>query len=167
MDKKVDKKVDISRDKKSVEIEKLLQWAYLNELPKRTLSSAEGIWDRLAQYGSLGGVNPDPGGSGNAQRYAQFGLPHRDAELIEVAVGRLGRAPFDWNRDFDRVADELSALVTVNDVRRGLRTPPKDQFRAIIGAGDYGRGTSSRVRRHAPRDVLMMNTVNKTEVGHG
>jgi hypothetical protein len=146
--------------KKSVEIEKLLQWAYLDELPKRQISSAEGIWDRLAQYGSLGGVNPDPGGSGNAQRYAQFGLPHRDAELIEIAVGQLGRAAFDWRRYFDIVAGDLAALITINDVRDGLRVPAEDPMRAFVEPARDGRGVTSRVARHAPRDVLLVNSVN-------
>jgi hypothetical protein len=97
--------------KTSVDIEKLLQWAYLDELPKRQILSTEGVWDRLQQYGSLGGINPDPGGSGNAQRYAQFGLPHPDAEEIERAVGALGQASIEDN--YDVIVGELAALVTV------------------------------------------------------
>jgi hypothetical protein len=55
------------KQKQAHDIEFLLQWAFLHELPKRKISSAEGIWDRLSQYGSLGGINPDPG-HGAAQR---------------------------------------------------------------------------------------------------
>jgi hypothetical protein len=150
-----------AQQRKEADVESLLQWTFLDELPKRQTSAAEGIWDRLAQNGSLGGVNPDPGGSGNAQRYAQFGLPHCDAELIEIAVGQLGRAPFDWEAHFDLVAADLAALVTVNDIRARLRPPPEDPWSAVqVRPAPDGRGISSKVKRHGPRDVLMVNTVN-------
>lgn len=145
--------------KKTVEIEKLLQWAYLDELSKRKISSAEGIWDRLAQYGSLGGVNPDPG-HGAAQRYPHFGLPHRDAELIEIAVGQLGRMAFDWRANFRLVANDLAALVAVNDVRMGFHSQSDRPTNAKISVSEDGRGVSARVDRQVQRDVLLINTVN-------
>jgi hypothetical protein len=104
--------------KKQIEIEALLRWTYLDELPKRQTSAAEGIWDRLAQNGSLGGIDPDPG-HGAAQRYAHFGLPHRDAEAIELAVGRLGSTAIDWDKHFDLIAGDLAALIDINDLQRG------------------------------------------------
>ena len=70
--------------KERVDIEKLLQWAYLDELPKRQISSAEGVWEGIREYGQRGGT--DIGASG-AQRYPRFGVPHPDAEEIEKAVG--------------------------------------------------------------------------------
>ncbi|MDE2468299.1 MAG: hypothetical protein KGL35_06045, partial [Bradyrhizobium sp.] len=172
--------------KRQIGIEQLLQWTYLDELPKRQISSAEGIWDRLAQYGSLGGVNPDPGGSGNAQRYAQFGLPHPDAETIEKAVGALGRAPFDWKNNFELVAGDLAALVTINEVQQAPRSYalPFKSHDMIVGDSGFGprqldgttleefsyvrehhegklrKGLRIKPGRYAPRDVLLVNSVN-------
>ena len=139
--------------KKSVDIEQLLHWTFLDELPKRQTSSAEGIWDRLAQYGSLGGINPDPG-HGSAQRYAHFGLPHRDAELIEVAVGALGGAPIDWQQNFDMIAGDLGALVSINDVDKTRPAPRKTS-----SGWSNKRGVITRVE-NTPRDVILVNSIN-------
>jgi len=68
--------------KEHVDIEDLLRWAYLDELPKRQLSSAEEIWNGIAEYGQRGGIDI---GQGAAQRYPHFGLPHSDALAIERA----------------------------------------------------------------------------------
>ncbi|MGD0333907.1 MAG: hypothetical protein ABSA90_11720 [Xanthobacteraceae bacterium] len=141
--------------KKQVEIEALIRWAYLDELSKRQTSAAEGIWDRLSQYGSLGGINPDPGGQGGAQRYAQFGLPHPDAEAIEQAVAALGKISIE--QDFDIIVGELRALVSVNDVMP--RPRGRVQGRAAE-AGYYDKdATPPQVR---PRDVLFVSTINVT-----
>lgn len=142
--------------KKNVDIEQLLQWAYLDELPKRQTSSAEGIWDRLAQYGSLGGVDPDPG-HGAAQRYAHFGLPHRDAEAIERGVAALGTTTIDWQRDFELIAGDLEALVSINDVGR-QRPGPR---RVPVSGWTDRKGNMIRVPNPpAPRDVLLVNSIN-------
>lgn len=140
--------------KKKVDVELLVQWAYLDELSKRHTSSAEGIWDRLAQNGSLGGINPDPG-HGSAQRYAHFGLPHPDAETIEKAVGRLHSVAIDWKKNFKVIAGDLAALISVNDVERrddlGERT-------TTSGWLDKKSGDIKRVV-NKPRDVLLLNTI--------
>ena len=136
----------------------MLQWAYLHELPKRRISSAEGNWDRLAQYGSLGGINPDPS-PGGAQRYAQFGLPHPDAERIERAVEALQPVVTDWSTNFELLAYELAPLVTINDLpapRLGR------QSKASVFAAQDGRGVSAR----APRDVLLVQTIPVSVLVH-
>jgi hypothetical protein len=139
--------------KKPVPIDALLQWAYLDELPKRKTSSAEGIWDRLSQYGSLGGVNPDPG-HGAAQRYPHFGLPHKDAEEIEKAVNKLADVAVDWSQDYDLLAGELAPLVSVNDMHAAALAHPAVPVATLRPAPD-GRGVVSVVSR----DVLLVNTI--------
>lgn len=133
----------------------MLRWAYLDELSKRQTSAAEGIWDRLAQYGSLGGINPDEShfAGGGAQRYAQFGLPHADAEEIERAVAALGRISIE--QDFDIIVGELRALVSVND----LAPRPRGHVEGrTAGAGYYDKeGMPPQLR---PRDVLLVSTIN-------
>ncbi len=138
------------------DIEELVRWAYLDELPKRQTSSAEGIWDRMKQYGSLGGVNPDQHSfaGGGAQRYAQFGLPHPDAEEIERAIAGLGTLSIE--QDFDLIVGDLRALVSVNDLR------PRPRIDVTVGtasvAGYYDKDTMPPAVR--PRDVLMVRSIN-------
>ena len=147
--------------KQSFPIDHLLQWAYLHELPKRRISSAEGIWDRLAQYGSLGGINPDPS-PGGAQRYAQFGLPHPDAERIERAVEALQPVQTDWESYFGLLCHELAPLVTVNDLSSGWPTPAARARAADLVRPPDGRGVSV----HAPRDVLLVQTIPVSVLVH-
>ena len=99
-------------DKISVEIEKMLRWAYQDELSKRYTSSAEGIWDGIAEIGWLGGIDAD---RGTPQRY-DFGEPDKDAERIEKAVGGLADIIFDWDASRDAVMGELAPLAASRDM---------------------------------------------------
>lgn len=158
--------------KKQIDIEVLLQWTYIDELSKRHTSSAEGIWDRLAQNGSLGGINPDPG-HGSAQRYAHFGLPHPDAETIEKAVGALESVVVDWKEHYHTIAGDLSALVTINDMANVAVRP-----RLASGGSGFGKRQLDQIElsevpklrdgrlvkairaADAPRDVILVNTIS-------
>ena len=116
------------------------------------------MWDRLAQYGSLGGIDPEQGSRGSAQRYAQFGAPHPDAEAIEIAVGKLGVA--DWRQDFEHIAGELAALVSVNQmVPRLARGRTSTVGKANVTRSRDGRGLSVVVTEK-PRDVLLLRSIN-------
>jgi hypothetical protein len=143
------------KPKQTCDIEKLLWWTYLHELPKRKISSAEGIWDRLSQYGSLGGINPDPG-HGAAQRYPHFGLPHPDAELIEKAVAALQPVAIDWNQHANLLLWDLAPLVSLNELK-----PLAEETiwtSALVKPGKDGRGISASP--HKPRDMLLVQTIN-------
>lgn len=96
----------------STDIEKLLQWAYRDELSKRITSSAEGIWDGIAEMGWLGGIEAD---RGSPQRY-DFGEPDKDAVRIEFAVGGLGDIIFDWEASRDAVMGDLAPLAAGRDM---------------------------------------------------
>lgn len=106
--------------KQPVEIERLLHWAYREELPKKQLSSA-GNWGRIEAIGR-GGIDP---GHGSAQRYPHFGVPHPDAGRIEGAVASLEDAVIDWEQDADLILGELVALVEprVPGIDDGLDPP--------------------------------------------
>lgn len=167
---------------KKVDIEQLLSWAFIDELPKRQISSAEGIWDRMARYGSLGGVNPDTShfAGGGAQRYAQFGLPHPDAEAIEKAVGALGSTAVDWDAHFEAIAGELSGLVDISGSNRRSRyragAPDSgfvfcqlhertqlSEFTYVSRArGGFRRGLRTRNLDRGPRDVIAVASINLT-----
>lgn len=140
--------------KESREIESLLTWAYLHELPKRHISSAEANWNRISQYGYLGGVNTDHGA---AQRYPHHGVPHKDAEIIEKAVDALGIA--DWQHDFEHIAGELAALVSVNELFPKIAKPATIAGKAEVAPAPDGRGVRSIVLEK-PRDVLLVRTIN-------
>jgi hypothetical protein len=133
--------------KRALEIERALHWAYRDELAKRAVSSAEGIWDRMSQYGSLGGINPDPG-HGAAQRYPHFGLPHPDAEKIEQAVSALPDLILDWSASCDAIMGDLAGIIEKRDILmvRSLRT-------AALVTMHAGMGTRPDWRSDPPRPV--------------
>jgi hypothetical protein len=140
--------------KRSVEIEKLLHWAFRDELPKRQTSAAEGIWDRLQQYGYLGGVDGDPG-HGAAQRYAHFGLPHPDAEKIEKAVAALPDLVIDWAVEAETILGDLIGLVDPRPKpRRDTTIVYNDKHRDKLGR----RSEKVRPIPAAPRDVMLVRS---------
>ena len=144
-----------AQHKIAVDVEQLLSWTFLHELPKRKISSAEGIWDRLSQYGSLGGINPDPG-HGAAQRYPHFGLPHPDADRIEKAVAALQPIAVDWDQYGDLLCWDLASLISIND----LKPPPRVPIwtTAKIKPATDKRGVTATPDK--PRDMLLAYTIN-------
>lgn len=139
--------------KRRIECEALLQWAYRDELPKRHTSSAEGIWDRLSVFGSLGGIDP---GHGSAQRYPHFGLPHPDAEAIERAVSALPDLVIDWPDSTEAILGDLAPLVSINQLQRKQEVPGR-----LTTSGWTDRKTGKwRVAENRPRDVLLLGKLN-------
>lgn len=140
----------------AMDVELLLHWTYRDELSKRHLSAAEGIWDRVHENQQHGGIDR---GHGAAQRYSHFGLPDPDAELVEKAVSALKDMVIDWDQHFDVIAGDLSGLISVNEMAR-RETPPRTPQ---AGWGAAGRravkafyGEYPRLVRDRPRDVLMV-----------
>lgn len=151
--------------KTSIDVESLLHWAYRDELSKRQLSSAEGIWDRIQDFQNHGGVDS---GRGAAQRYSHFGLPDQDAIRIEQAVSALTDQVIDWNQDFELIVGDLSGLISINEVNPAARPKPRDPkfgwgedgskaLKAYYGAGN------ERPFVDRPRDVIMVGGI-KTNV---
>lgn len=144
-----------------MEIETLLRWAYRDELSKRQLSAAEGIWNRIEENQHHGGIDP---GHGAAQRYAHFGLPDPDAETIELAVSGLKDQGIDWNASFDVIASELAGLVSVNEIAPRAVSATTKQKVSWGEAGSkalrswFGPGAERPVHDR-PRDVLMVGTI--------
>lgn len=99
--------------KTPVDIEKLLVWAYRDELAKLHTSCAEGIWDHIEDASTLGIVTTT--GEGCAQRY-DFGLPDDDAIAIEKAVAQLGDTIIDWEQSRDAILAEVAPLFAKRDV---------------------------------------------------
>lgn len=140
----------MTKAKSEMDIERLLHWAYRDELSKRQTSAAEGIWDRIADNGQRGGIDP---GHGAAQRYSHFGLPHPDAERIERAVGALEDMVVDWETSLPTIAGNLIGLVKVNDFTR----QPGTDAKATVSGWNNGK-KFVRVENYQ-RDVIMVATL--------
>jgi hypothetical protein len=132
--------------KRPVEIEKLLQWAYREELPKKQTSSAEGIWKRVMDFGNRGGIDP---GHGAAQRYPHFGLPHEDAGRIETAVGNLEDRAIDWKQDAEAILGHLIALTEPRNTKPAGR----------ITGWYYADRKPVSVEFEPPRQVIMVRSL--------
>lgn len=142
--------------KRRLDIEALLRWAYLEELPKVPRLNAapagfRGAWDKVAQALeelSLAGL--DDNRYGVVPDFSAQSLPHADALLVHEAVERLDLCaldlPADWSPlsdlgDIDGHAgnvagDALAALTTVDrdGVRHLRRTPRRLVMRhALLG----------------------------------
>jgi len=140
------------------DIEQLLRWAYRDELAKRVTSSAEGLWDRLADWRFLGTGAVDLGTHG-PQRY-DLGMPHPDAVTIEKAVGQLPDAVIDWDREAPSVLGDLLALA---DPRKKNNAPAASAVRMARCSTTVGwrsrRGTQVRVELEPPRTVVLVRSL--------
>lgn len=144
--------------KVEMDIEMLLRWAFRDELSKRAISAAEGIWDRIQDNQHHGGIDRSHHGAG--QRYAAIGLPDPDAERIERAVAALDEQIIDWKASMEAIAGDLGGLVSINDLAPS--SAPKRVPRTGWGAagdralkGMFGAG-AERAFQDKPRDVLMV-----------
>lgn len=136
--------------KRAKNIEALLSWAFLEELPKAPpLSDSEAVWRRLEQNGSLGGIDIDRG----SLLRTPDGDAHPDAVLIGRAVTALGKVSIE--RDIDIIAGELRALVSFNDFapRAGIAVTGR-----ATEAGYYDADAMPPPIRR--RDVLALSTIN-------
>ena len=139
--------------KRARRIEDLLSWAYLEELPKgRSLSDTEAVWQRLEQYGSIGGVDIDH----SSLLRMPDGEPHPDAVVIGKAVTALGKVSIAEHIDI--IAGELHALVDIND----FRPRPKIKVPGKTSAAGYYDADGAPPLIGKRRDVLALSTINIT-----
>jgi hypothetical protein len=153
-----DRKQGMSAVKVEMDIEMLLRWAFRDELSKRAVSAAEGIWDRIQDNQHHGGIDRSHHGAG--QRYAAIGLPDPDAERIERAVVALQELVIEWDKSIDFIAGDLGGLITINDVAPS--TAPKRAPKVGWGAAGtralkdmFGPG-AEKLHQDRPRDVIMV-----------
>lgn len=145
--------------KRVADVEALVHWAYVDELPLARLSSAEGIWDRIEDIGH-GGIDV---GHGAAQRYAHFGLPHPDAHLIEAAVGKLPDLTIDWSVEGEAIVGPLASM---------LKFGPDRKVVDKVGWYDQDSQTGAREVRWTEdepdrrRDVILVRTLSASMLVH-
>ena len=95
--------------KKKIDIEKLLQWAMRDELPKGQAVAAS-PWDMIIQFGALG-VRVQTSGYGGGGLGFTPGAPHEDAIIVADAIRALGtEARFE---DASEVAPLFGDIVAI------------------------------------------------------
>ena len=114
--------------KRSIDVEKLLHWAYRDELPKR-----EGGATALFEFGALGGVAVDRSHD-EASLPAALGNPSPDAFVVERAVKGLDdMVDLAWPRDRGLLAPEFGAVLGDRDVGLSLLHVPTSVYVAHHG----------------------------------
>lgn len=93
-----------------IDIEKLLHWAYRDELPKRSVDTAGAVWEMAVL-----GVRVDKSGGEPGMPIA-MGEPHRDAFIVEEAVASLPTMEASWPECRDFVAPDFGALLGDDDI---------------------------------------------------
>lgn len=138
--------------KQRIDIERLLHWAYRDELVKRVTSSAEEIWTRVADIGRWGGVDVQHH-HGGPQRY-DHGTPHPDAVAIEQAASALPDAVIDWDDEAELILGDLASLINPTASEQAIR----DERTSVVGWPSKS-GRRMRVVLQPPRRVLMVRTL--------
>lgn len=99
---------------REVEIERLVQWALRDELPKRSVGETNG-WDSVGRYGELLSLVDDEPGFPIA-----MGVPHVDADTIDRAIGMLrDEVAIDWREYRELLAGDIIGIAPVNDPMPG------------------------------------------------
>ena len=101
---------------REIEIERLVQWAYRDELPKRGIGTLANRWDNVNDYGERGGVRIDdePGFP------AALGVPHLDAVTIEGAVNGLNdQVGLDWREYRELLLGDVIGIAPLEDQLSG------------------------------------------------
>lgn len=111
--------------KRAIDIEKLLHWAYRDELPKRGAAAESVLYDFGALGAAVDSWSDDPS---RPSLPAIFGSPHRDALLIEGAVNALAPIEVQWPEARELLAPEFGALLGDDDVTLARLHVPADVY---------------------------------------
>jgi hypothetical protein len=134
-----------------IDVERLLQWAYRDELPKQGIGDVANDWDRVTRYGELLSIVDD-----DRRRFDDpgfpviMGAPHPDALTISRAVqGLAAEVVIDWRECRALLMGDLHLLAPVESPF--LISSPNERGRDV----DV-RGGSARVVREtsAARDMV-------------
>src|SRR5262245_45552038 len=131
-----------------MDIERLLQWAYREELIKRITSSAEAVWDRIADVGFYGIV-----GEGSSPQRYDHGAPHPDAIKIERAVAALPDAVIDWELEAELILGDLINLV---EPRAAIEVEP---IRSTTVTWPAARAGRVKRQLQPPRQVILVRSL--------
>lgn len=106
--------------KKTLDVEKLLQWAYRDELPKKGMVESSPGWDHISSYG--GRID-----EGDHARFpVALGGPHPDALVVEQAVQALAKhVLIDWAESITTLLGELIDYHVQSQWRCGTPFSPR------------------------------------------
>lgn len=137
-----------------VEIERLVQWAYRDELPKRGIGDVANSWEPVIAFGELlTRVDDEPG-------FPVFmGAPHVDALTIERAVqGLADEVTIDWRACRAQLMGDLPMLAAhVEDPF--VIAPADERGRDVVLVG----GNSARVARSGAARLRVFSQVALVE----
>ncbi len=133
----------MARPRKQVDIEKLLQWAFREELPKGLPVSAS-AWSALDRYCSLGcKIQEDYVGMGMRSSLGVVaGETHPDAKVIGYAVKELQPADIDWEESKAALVPDMMLLAAWSPWLERIATGVLIVSNAVMGsrpAWDIGR----------------------------
>lgn len=144
---------------REIEIERLLQWAYRDELPKRGIGDVANDWARVSRYGELLSViDDDPGFP------VIMGSPHPDALTIERAVqGLHAEMHLDWSEYRYVLMGDMPMLAPFDDPFV-LRKTARDKGRAALKGermATVDRGVSDQATRMVFSEVSLVEQCAK------
>lgn len=140
---------------RSVEIERLLQWAFCDELPKREAFGPRGApsaWQSVENYAKLG-CRVQSGSS-----VSHSAIPHRDALIIADAVAALpGGVVVDLSKEEALLGglSSLAAAIVAPQIRLSAADLVEDHARS---------GVSPDWCRHQPRPMCVIGPNGKQTV---
>lgn len=130
------------KQKLNIDVERLLSWAYREELPKKELAvTADSTsWDSVDRYLGRGGVeiDRDPWETHlQSQRYAGIGKPHEDARDLACLVDGLDDVTIQWPAAKPILLPDLAPFLSSRDefLARKLRENSGSLVRAHARMG--------------------------------
>lgn len=103
----------------AIEIERLVQWAYIELLKRGTVGTLAQAWDQVSGYGELLTL-VDERPNSDLRMPAGAGVMHPDAVTIERAVqGLAGQVKLDWRVHRVLILGELGAFAGDGDPLAG------------------------------------------------
>jgi hypothetical protein len=144
----------------SLDIERLVQWAYRVELPKARRSSfqatAPSAWSIVERHLALG-VKVDVSAAGaRAARPAIGDDPHPDALIVERVVDGLSRgALVDWPRSAASLLGEFAAFVA--DAEPAVARYTFNEFALVVGCAESAARPSWRIGQPQVRPACGKN----------
>src|ERR1700738_1952834 len=143
--------------KQPVEIERLLQWTYRSEMPKRKSfpRGAQSAWGIAERYARL---HYRVSGGAAAIGFDPSAVPHGDAFIVADEVARLRPSvTVDWKRSRNFLLGDLSPLAAEIDLQINLSEIELVQDHA-------SQGVSPDWCRHQPRPTCIIGKNGKQTV---
>lgn len=137
--------------RKPISIEKLLQWAYRDELPKQAVGGLTG-WERLIYLGTE--VDETTRGGFEVRLPVALGPPHPDALKVDYFVRSIENVRCDWWRERHHLLGSLLPYASGQEPRSKVvgRSPVVELHPSTARSGRALM--SARVRRTAAPEIV-------------